>query len=57
LAIGHAGRALAASAVILADAFGMIWVFRSSSTQAVDGAKPLVALSLPQTAEENACAF
>jgi hypothetical protein len=37
--------------------FGMIGAFCGSSRQAVDSAKPFVALSLPQKAEETLCVF
>lgn len=47
----------AMAAVILAGAFGMIWVLCSSSRQAAVGARPFVALSLPQKAEEISCVF
>jgi hypothetical protein len=39
------------------EAFGMMAGFCSSSRQAVDSAKPFVALSLPQKAEEILCVF
>jgi hypothetical protein len=46
-----------AGTVISANASVMIAAFCSSSRQAVDSAKPFVALSLPQKAEETSCVF